>query len=76
MKAKDFYESQEMFSEWRNENYAHSRCMAQVHDYRSNCLFEKWNSYDENHIDYIYIAEIYPHGKGFQIYEMKKRWET
>jgi hypothetical protein len=63
---KDFYKSQEMFSNYRQEKHAgvNCSCFYQAYDMRAGILVEKWNLGGN-----IILVELYPGGDGFHLYQ-------
>ena len=65
---KDFYESQELFSKWREKNFIGGQCHYQLYDHERSVLVEKWLlcGKEKNKISLI---EIFPNGNGFLEYK-------
>jgi hypothetical protein len=63
---KDFYKSQNTFSEFRQEKHANDNCVCfyQAYDLQAGILVEKWNLGG-----HILLVEFYPDGNGFCVYQ-------
>lgn len=66
-KPEDFYESEKIFSKWREKHTDMAKCMYQC--YGNNILIEKWILITDKAKDVV-LVEIYPDGNGFTLYEL------
>lgn len=68
---KNFFKSQELFTEWRTNKYGNSVCLTQSFDLKNGVLYEKWTSFKEDGEGIIYMAKIYVGGGGFRIFDLR-----